>query len=91
MLLGNNTPVDEIVACAEQTKAMAIALTFSITMDATDVEHFVYDLSENIVRKASHKPSLILGGSGVPVHLKKIGWYITTANTGQDFTRHVTR
>lgn len=71
VLLGNNTPVDEIVACAEQTKALAIALTFSVTMDATDVEHFVYDLSENIARKASHKPSLILGGSGVPAHLKK--------------------
>lgn len=70
VLLGNNTPVDEIVACAEQTKALAIALTFSITMDAADVEHFVNEVSENIVRKARHKPTLILGGSGVPVELQ---------------------
>ena len=57
VLLGNNTPVEEIVACAEQTKALAIALTFSITMDAADVEHFLQELSESIVRKSSHQPT----------------------------------
>ena len=66
VLLGNNTPVEEIVACAEQTKALAIALTFSVTMDAADVEYFLQELSESILRKASHHPTLILGGSGVP-------------------------
>ena len=71
VLLGNNTPIDEIVACAEQTKALAIALTFSITMDPTDVEHFLQNLSDHIVRKASHQPSLIIGGSGVPIGMEK--------------------
>ena len=51
VLLGNNTPIDEIVACAEQTKALAIALTFSITMDPADVEHFLRNLSDHIARK----------------------------------------
>ena len=72
VLLGNNTPIHEIVACAEQTKALAIALTFSITMDATDVEHFLQSLSDYISRKARHQPALIVGGSGVPHGLEKI-------------------
>ena len=72
VLLGNNTPIDEIVACAEQTKALAIALTFSITMDSTDVEYFLQNLSEYIVRKAQHQPTLIIGGSGVPHGLDKM-------------------
>jgi len=66
VLLGNNTPVDEIVACAEQTRALAIALTFSITMDSADVEHFLHELTGHIERNAGHKPALIIGGSGVP-------------------------
>lgn len=72
VLLGNNTPIDEIVACAEQTKALAIALTFSITMDAADVEHFLQSLSDYIARKAIHHPALIVGGSGVPEGLEKV-------------------
>lgn len=65
VLLGNNTPVDEIVACAEQTKALAIALTFSITMDSADVEHFLHELTGHIDRNAGHKPALVIGGAGV--------------------------
>ncbi len=66
VVLGNNTPVDEIVACAEQTKAVAIALTFSITMNSTDVLHFLEELDMRITQHSSLQPMMIMGGSGTP-------------------------
>ena len=39
-MLGNNTPVEEITACAVQTNAYAIAVSLSITMEEQDARHF---------------------------------------------------
>ena len=66
LVLGNNTPVDEIVACAEQTKAIAIALTFSITMSSTDVMHFLEELENHIIQYSTSQPLMIVGGGGTP-------------------------
>ena len=66
LVLGNNTPVDEIVACAEQTNAIAIALTFSITMSSTDVLHFLEELENHILKYSTSQPLMVVGGSGTP-------------------------
>ena len=66
LVLGNNTPVDEIVACAEQTNAIAIALTFSITMSSTDVLHFLEELENHILQHSTSQPLMVVGGGGTP-------------------------
>lgn len=71
VVLGNNTPVEEIVACADQTEAIAIALTFSITMNAPDVLHFLEELEERIVQHSKVQPMMIMGGSGIPKDTQK--------------------
>lgn len=71
VVLGNNTPVEEIVACADQTEAIAIALTFSITMNAPDVLHFLEELEDRIVQHSKYQPMMIMGGSGIPKDAQK--------------------
>jgi methanogenic corrinoid protein MtbC1 len=67
IMLGNNTPVEEIGACAVQTQALAIAITFSVTMDPEDSRLFLQSLQSHLDNDVSKIPTfLVFGGAGAP-------------------------
>lgn len=67
IMLGNNTPVEEIGACAVQTHALAIAVTFSATMSSDDARLFLQSLQSYLDSDASRVPTfLMFGGAGAP-------------------------
>ncbi len=65
LMLGNNTPVEEIVACAVQTNAYAVAISLSVTMERLDSLHFLNSLHKRISDVGSKpSPFIVVGGSG---------------------------
>ena len=67
IMLGNNTPVEEIGACAIQTQALAIGITFSVTMDPDDSRLFLQGLQSYLDNDASRTSTfLVFGGAGAP-------------------------
>lgn len=70
IMLGNNTPVEEIGACAIQTQALAIAVTFSATMSSDDSKLFLQSLQAYLDSDTSKLPTFVVfGGAGAP-HLE---------------------
>jgi methanogenic corrinoid protein MtbC1 len=78
IMLGNNTPVEEINACAVQTRALAIGLTFSVTMAQEDsllfIETLQSCLDQNGVKQSTF---LVYGGAGAP-HSTNPDWLLHT-------------
>ncbi len=76
VMLGNNTPVEEITACAVQTQAMAIAMTFSITMSMDDSMLFLQALEGHLNQSPRAGDTfLVLGGAGTP-HNSEERWLV---------------
>ena len=65
--MGNNTPVEEIVSCAQQISARVIAMTFSLTTSPIDAGHFLQELDAVIAARIDDQPILVFGGAGAPV------------------------
>ena len=76
VMLGNNTPVEEITACAVQTNAFAVAISLSITMDKQDSHHFLQSLQIHLNEQNDKLTTfMVVGGSGA-THDENDQWLV---------------